>query len=116
MRRSGLRHTLARLAPGLPSVVALDHTPAIARYSGPPPHLRSRQIMRAARDRPYAAAHFRIEGHPICRVHPRTRDSVGCTGPTRSPILAAKRADIGVRDENPLRVERVEVHAVISSH
>src|SRR5258708_39189185 len=72
--------------------------------------------MRIAVGPPPAALHFRIEHEPVSRVHPFAGNSSRRTSPGGATIFAAEQADIGIRNEDALPIEGIEVYAVGCGH
>ena len=72
--------------------------------------------MDSAECAPDQPLHLGIEGKPVGCVPPRIRNPVCRCIPRLSAILAVKGANVGVVDEHMLRIERVELHAVVGRH
>ena len=112
VRHRRLRHPRVGQRPA-PPAVARDAYAALVRLGiGPAPHLGAGQVVRPAEGAPHASLHVGVEGDPVGRVPPRVGDTDRRSRPRVAAVLAAEEADVRVGDEEPLRVERVEVHAV----
>ena len=81
-----------------------------------PPHLRARQVVRAAEGAPDEVLHLGVELDPVGGVAPLPRDRRRRADPGLAAVLAAEQADVGVGDEDAPRVEGVEVDAVAGGH
>ena len=91
--------------------------PGSGRARTAPPHLRPRQVVRAAHRRPDAAAHRRVEHQPVGGVEPAARHALRRRAvPTGAAVVAGEQPDVGVVDEHVPGVEGIEVHAVIGGH
>ena len=108
VRHRRLGHARVREPPVAPAVCRDAHPALVGLGIGATPHLGPRQVVRPAEGAPHAPLHVGIEDDPVGRVPPCVGDADG----RARPRLAAVVADVRVGDEEPLRVERVEVDAV----
>src|SRR6185437_5055815 len=80
------------------------------------PHLWPRQIVRAAVDTPHPSPHLGIEHHPVRRVGPLGWNASNAARPGLACVFTAEEADIGIGDELPLAIKRIEMNTVIRCH
>ena len=107
-----LGHARSRARPGQTPVPRHAH-PALELVGvGVAPNLRPRKVVSRAERAPHEARHLRIEGHPVGRVAPAQGNALDRARPGLSSVLAAKEADVGVRDEDALGIRRIPVDAV----
>jgi len=77
------------------------------------PHLGTRQIVHAAERAPDQVLHLGVEFQPVGRIAPAIRHAFGRCLPGCAAVEAVESADVGVVDEDVLRVERIEVNAIV---